>query len=97
MDKCKYFFKDLVYVDFDYCKVAGEVQGHRIIKDGMILYKISNTSAYVPITMIHELTPEQKARYNEFSNYVGEWQNFYNNGMNREMYIDKMQEMIFNE
>lgn len=94
-NECKYYFGDLVYVDFGDYKVAGAVKGHRILAD-KILYKIDNVFTYVPVTMVHKLTEEQELKLNEFWDYVQEWQNINRKGMEKELYCDKMQEIIFN-
>ena len=63
MEECKYFFKDLVYVDFEDEKIIGEIEGHRITKEGSIFYKVALVNMYVPVTMIHILTKEQETNY----------------------------------
>lgn len=64
--ECKYYFGDLVYVDFDDHKIIGTVQAHRIIKNKYILYNISDVDMFVPESMIHILTIEENEKYNDF-------------------------------
>lgn len=88
MKECKFYFRELVYVDFGDHKIIGEVQSHRITKEH-ILYNIHLVNMYVPPTMIHKLTKEQEKAYFELMNKHG-------GGGNIELFIEEMQE-IFKE
>lgn len=74
MDECKYFFNQLVYVDFgdNMDKIIGKVQSHRITEEGRIMYNIPLTGVYAPVTMVHKLTTKEQE--SEYYRLVEKWQ-----------------------
>ena len=90
--ECQYFFNDLVYVDFGDHKIIGEVESHRICENKTILYNIRLVGGYVPVTMIHKLTPEQEDKYRKFLDEC-----CIKHHYNKEAFIEEMQKIFIEE
>jgi hypothetical protein len=84
---CKFYFGELVYVDFEDHKIIGKVQSHRITDTGMILYNVPGAGVYVPPTMVHRLTENQEAAYFELLKKY--------DGVNKaDVFVEEMQEIF---
>ncbi|MBZ9622914.1 hypothetical protein G9F71_008610 [Clostridium sp. FP2] len=90
MKECKFYFDEIVYVDFEDHKIIGKVQSHRITDTGMILYNVSLAGLYVPPTMVHKLTEAQETAYFELLKKY--------DGINKtEVFTEEMQEIFKRE